>query len=320
MNNIKNISIGLGMALLALACGKDTGFENPDRFAQVYMTQAYDLPNIKSLAIESDAQPLYFGASFGGVNYPSQDIHCRFEIASELVADYNAANFTAYELLPEASYTVEGLEAVLKKGELSSDVLRIDVHTEHESIDARKQYMLPVRLAAAEGGQYPVNEQLRVTYFVVRTAYTELSRTSWEITSFSSEETVGEGPDNGHAKHAIDGNPDTFWHTQYRDVNPAHPHYLVIDLGSTQAVHGLRIFGRSSWAPGRPLDIEILVSDDEVNWIAAGAYALDGDVAENEVSFIDNGQKTIDGRYVKIVVNRSFTDSNHTCIAEVEAF
>ncbi|MFB2120925.1 BT_3987 domain-containing protein [Parapedobacter sp. 2B3] len=320
MNNIKNISIGLGLALLTLACGKDTGFENPDRFAQVYMTQAYDLPNIKNLAIESDAQPLYFGASFGGVNYPSQDVRCRFEIAPDLVTTYNAANFTTYELLPEASYTVESLEAVLKKGELSSDVLRIDVHTEHESIDARKQYMLPVRLAAAEGGQYPVNEQLRVTYFVVRTAYTELSKTSWEVASFSSEETVGEGPDNGHAKHAIDGNPDTFWHTQYRDANPAHPHYLVIDLGSTQALHGLRIFGRSSWAPGRPLDIEILVSDDEVNWIAAGAYALDGDVAENEVSFIDNGQKTIDGRYIKIVVNRSFTGSNHTCIAEVEAF
>ena len=320
MNSIKKTFLIAGLALLALACGKDTGFENPDRFAQVYMTQAYDLPNIKSLAIEPDAQPLYFGASFGGVNYPSQDITCRFEIASELVAEYNAANFTTYELLPAASYTVEGLEAILKKGELSSDVLRIDVHTEHESIDARKQYMLPVRLASVEGGNYPVNDQLRVTYFVVRTAYTELSKATWEVTSFSSEELVGEGPDNGHAKHAIDGNPETFWHTQYRDANPAHPHYLVIDLGSTQAVHGLRIFGRSSWAPGRPLDVEVLISADGTTWASAGESALDGGVAENAISFIDNGQKTFEGRYVRIVVNRSFSGTNHTCIAEVFAF
>lgn len=320
MNNIKHITIGLGLAFLTLACGKDTGFENPDRFAQVYMTQAYDVPNIKRLAIEPDAQPLYFGASFGGVNYPSQDITCRFEIAAALVAEYNAANFTDYELLPEASYTVEGLEAILKKGALSSDVLRIDVHTEHESIDARKQYMLPVRLAAVEGGDYPVNDRLRVTYFVVRTAYTELSKATWEVTSFSSEELVGEGPDNGHAKHAIDGNPDTFWHTQYRDTNPAHPHYLVIDLGSTQAVHGLQILGRSTWAPGRPLDVEVLISADGTAWESTGAYELDGDVAENAISFIDNGQKTFDGRYIKIVVNRSFSGTNHTCIAEVIAF
>ena len=320
MNNIKHITIGLGLAFLTLACGKDTGFENPDRFAQVYMTQAYDVPNIKSLAIEPEPQALYFGAAFGGVNYPSQDITCRFEIASELVAEYNAANFTAYELLPEASYTVAGLEAVLKKGELSSDVLRIDVHTEHETIDARKQYMLPVRLAAAEGGNYPVNDRLRVTYFVVRTAYTELPKIEWEITSFSSEEVVGEGADNGHARHAIDGNPNTFWHTQYRDGNPAHPHYLVIDLGSTQAVHGLRIFGRSSWAPGRPLDVEVLISADGTTWESTGEYELDGDVAENAISFMDNGQKTFEGRYVRIVVNRSFSGTNHTCIAEVEAF
>lgn len=320
MNSTINKYIGLGAALLALACGKDTDFENPDRFAQVYMTQAYELPNIKNLAIDAEAQPLFFGASFGGVNYPAQDIQCRFEIVPELVDEYNAANFTAYEPLPEASYKVSGLEAILRKGELSSDVLRIDVHTEDESIDTRKQYMLPVRLVAAEGGDYAINEQRRVTYFVVRTAYTDLSKATWEITSFSSEEVVGEGPDNGHAIHAIDGNANTFWHTQYRDVNPAHPHYLVIDLGSAQPIHGLRVFGRSSWAPGRPLDIEVLVSDDETSWESTGEYTLDGGIAENTLSFIDNGQKTFEGRYLKIIVNRSFSDSNHTCIAEVEAF
>ena len=40
------------------------------------------------------------------------------------------------------------------------------------------------------------------------------------------------------AKNAIDGNPSTYWHTEYRDRQTSHPHELIVDLGDVYRVSG----------------------------------------------------------------------------------
>ena len=30
--------------------------------------------------------------------------------------------------------------------------------------------------------------------------------------------------------NAVDGNPDTLWHTQWQQASPAHPHWIIIKL------------------------------------------------------------------------------------------
>ncbi|MCA9047269.1 MAG: sulfatase-like hydrolase/transferase [Planctomycetaceae bacterium] len=58
--------------------------------------------------------------------------------------------------------------------------------------------------------------------------------------SFSSE-----NPGNDKfAQYAIDGDPDTLWHTQFSPQLQKHPHELVIDLGKVQRVSGLRYVAR----------------------------------------------------------------------------
>ncbi|MFD0865476.1 glycoside hydrolase N-terminal domain-containing protein, partial [Tessaracoccus lubricantis] len=52
------------------------------------------------------------------------------------------------------------------------------------------------------------------------------------IAAWDSAEVTGEGPTNGFVSAAIDGNPSTFWHTQWSGGSPAYPHYIVLDLGS----------------------------------------------------------------------------------------
>lgn len=42
----------------------------------------------------------------------------------------------------------------------------------------------------------------------------EIDRSGWSVHSFDSEESNGEGPNNGRAVHAIDNNNNTFWHTR----------------------------------------------------------------------------------------------------------
>jgi hypothetical protein len=76
----------------------------------------------------------------------------------------------------------------------------------------------------------------------------------------SSENTANQR----HAANAIDGDPHTVWHTRFSGGEPErHPHELVIDLGDTCTLRGLRYLARqdNSWN-GTIRDIEIAVSDD----------------------------------------------------------
>ncbi len=68
----------------------------------------------------------------------------------------------------------------------------------------------------------------------------DLPRTGWTITA-DSQELVGE---NGAATNAIDGNPNTFWHTQWQAASPPPPHWLLVDLGAGYQLSGLRYMPR----------------------------------------------------------------------------
>ncbi len=49
---------------------------------------------------------------------------------------------------------------------------------------------------------------------------------------------------NRHAKHAVDGDPRTVWHSQFEGKLATHPHELVIDLGRPRTVRGFRYMAR----------------------------------------------------------------------------
>jgi beta-galactosidase len=66
-----------------------------------------------------------------------------------------------------------------------------------------------------------------------------LNQSSWTIAYASSEEA---GKEDGSALNAINGQNTDYWHTALdaRAANAKHPHRLVIDLGRTAEVAGLR--------------------------------------------------------------------------------
>ena len=39
---------------------------------------------------------------------------------------------------------------------------------------------------------------------------------------------------------ALDGNPETFWHTAWGGRDPVHPHEITLDLGSARQIAGFR--------------------------------------------------------------------------------
>lgn len=69
-----------------------------------------------------------------------------------------------------------------------------------------------------------------------------IPHTIWTIAYVDSEERVKE---DGSALNAINGQTADFWHTEWSQAQPGHPHRLVIDLGQTVAVSGLRYTPRA---------------------------------------------------------------------------
>ena len=75
-----------------------------------------------------------------------------------------------------------------------------------------------------------------------------LNRANWTIAHVSSEERSGE---DGSAENAIDGQTANFWHSEWKQKSPAHPHRFIIDLGTPATLGGFRYFPRQSEGAGR---------------------------------------------------------------------
>jgi len=61
----------------------------------------------------------------------------------------------------------------------------------------------------------------------------------WRLVSADSEQ-----PDEGPAKNAIDGDPNTYWHTRYDPRLDRYPHEFVVDMGESIPVAGFRYLPR----------------------------------------------------------------------------
>jgi HEAT repeat protein len=78
---------------------------------------------------------------------------------------------------------------------------------------------------------------------------------------------------------ALDGEPNTFWHTEYVGATPGYPHEFVIDLGRQQTVGGLIYVPRNDGSSnGRVKGYEVYISRDGKEWgkpLARGTWAND---------------------------------------------
>ena len=88
-----------------------------------------------------------------------------------------------------------------------------------------------------------------------------LDRDGWQVIYADSEEIVAEPAAAGNI---MDNQPVTFWHTKYQGENAgtAHPHQVVIDLGSVQEFKALRYLPRNGSSPGKLKGYRIYASKE----------------------------------------------------------
>ena len=144
-----------------------------------------------------------------------------------------------------------------------------------------------------------------------------LPKDQWSLLDYDSEEITGEPAPNGLAVAAIDGNPDTYWHTDWTTDNKPYPHFLLIDLGETADISGFVYTPRPGGGKGTIDSCMFLVSNDGNNFDPVAVCNWNGTGGWNQPRriILDN---TVTGRYIRFVALSEMKDRPWASCAEID--
>jgi len=138
----------------------------------------------------------------------------------------------------------------------------------------------------------------------------DLDRATWKIIHTSSVE-----PGEGLAKHTLDNDPSTFWHTNWSSTQEKHPHDIQIDLGETVTLIGFTQLPRQGQSNGRIRHYKFYAATDANNWsdpVAQGAFA-----GSNELQTI-RLDAPVKARFIKLVALDEWSGQYYTTVAELD--
>jgi hypothetical protein len=135
-----------------------------------------------------------------------------------------------------------------------------------------------------------------------------------KVVKVDSEETNGE---DGKGANAIDGKPDTFWHTQWDGDSPPPPHEIVIELSAPARIKGLTYLPRQDVeVNGTIKDYEIYLSNDGKDFgqpVKKGSFGSTDSIDKRTVTFDAKA-----ARFVKLRALSEINDNPWTSAAEID--
>ncbi len=143
-------------------------------------------------------------------------------------------------------------------------------------------------------------------------AMEEIPQSAMEIIYVDSEETIG---DDGAAANVLDGDPETFWHTEWYENSPDYPHEIIFKLDKEYSIENFVYLPRQNSANGRIKDYAIYVGNDTSSWgdpVAQGQW--DDKTAPQIVEF----DEIINGQYVKLKAISEVNDNVWAAAAEIK--
>jgi len=129
-------------------------------------------------------------------------------------------------------------------------------------------------------------------------------------------ETDSEDRANGNlAARAIDGDPDTIWHTRWQPNIDPMPHHLTVDLGREVTLKGITYLPRQDLANGRIAQCEIYCSTSPASWAAPAAKVKWTNTGELQAVHFE---PPVQGRYLKVVARSEVNGNPFASIAELD--
>lgn len=117
------------------------------------------------------------------------------------------------------------------------------------------------------------------------------------------------------AANIIDGDPSTFWDTEWAAATPPFPHEVKISLPKPIQIVGFRYLPRQDMSNGWFTNYEFYASSDGKTWgdpIAKGTFASD---ANQKIVHFD---KPVTAQYFRLVALKGYNDNPWAAIAEFE--
>jgi len=102
--------------------------------------------------------------------------------------------------------------------------------------------------------------------------YNMIDRSDWTVTADNYEHT-GQLP-NGPPEKVLDGDIDTYWHTQHVGGSPGFPHWLAFDMKKQISVKIALVMSRWNYLTSDATEFIIQKSDDGVTWTDCQTYDL----------------------------------------------
>jgi PKD repeat protein len=137
-------------------------------------------------------------------------------------------------------------------------------------------------------------------------------RTAWTITG--STEEPGEGAPNGLFTAAIDGDVNTFWHSQWDGVEPPPPHHIDVDMGAAYSVWGFKQLPRQNNSNGQIKGYVLYVKSNVGDpWVQANIGNLPAGSAASTVYFPE-----VNARYFRFEATSQQVGNPSVSIAEFD--
>jgi hydrazine synthase alpha subunit-like protein/F5/8 type C domain-containing protein len=114
--------------------------------------------------------------------------------------------------------------------------------------------------------------------------------------------------------NALDGDPQTMWHTVFSRSELKHPHEIVVDLGAVYEISGFGYLARPGGGNGTIANFEFYVSDDPKDF---GQPASKGTMGRVLTEYTVNLRPKRTGRYVRLVALSEVKGRPWTSIAEL---
>lgn len=135
-----------------------------------------------------------------------------------------------------------------------------------------------------------------------------VDRRAWKATASSFQ--GGEG----NVEHIIDGDPGTFWHSQYSPANAPTPHFVIVDMAAPLAIKGITLTPRPDGSNGRLRDYELFLSDNAKNF---GAPVLGGTLLDQGTVQTISLPAARTARYLKLLWKSEYSGQNLGSLAEL---
>ena len=133
----------------------------------------------------------------------------------------------------------------------------------------------------------------------------------WLVIGYTNQETASE---NGRAANLIDGNATTYWHSRWSSTPGTYPYFIAVDMKKDTTVTGFTFTQRNGVR--RVKDVEIQVSQDNVNWNSEGQFVLQDIITPQNVAL--PAVKSF--RYFKLIFKSAFDGTQNAAMAEVKVY